>query len=157
MRTGTHIVAPLVLVLALAGCAVAKDSFSDSKAGYVSDARAAAADWTQASIVTVTVLDYEFQPPQLNFEAGKAYRLRLQNNSKHTHFFAAEEFFKSIVAEKLIEDGGTIDHPLLKAISLGGGESKELLFVPVNKGIYNLKCTAPFHEAFGMTGTITIS
>jgi uncharacterized cupredoxin-like copper-binding protein len=148
----------LPMVLLLAGCATgAKDSLSDSKEGYVSNKSVAAADWTQAETVTVTITDFEFQPAQLSFESGHAYRLHLENKGKSTHFFAAEGFFKAIVSEKLIENGVPVDHPLPKAIVLAPGETKELLFLAVQKGTYGLKCTAPFHEAMGMSGKIVIS
>ena len=50
-----------------------------------------------------------------------------------------------------------MDRPLLKAIALAPGETKEILFVPIRKGTYELQCTAPFHKALGMSGTIDIT
>ena len=146
------------LMLLLAACATpAVDSVSDSKIGYVNEGAAASADWTNAVTVKVMVADFQFEPDHLTFESGKAYRLDLENKSKSTHFFAAEEFFKSVVTEKLVEGGNSVDRPLLKAIALAPGETKEILFVPIRKGTYELQCTAPFHKALGMSGTIDIT
>jgi len=155
MRRGTYILLPLAL--ALAGCAVANDSFSDSFLDYPRDAEAASVDWSNAETVTVALADFEFEPAQLSFHAGQAYRLQLENKGKNTHFFAAEGFFKAIATAELVTKDGSVDHPHLKEIGLAPGESKELTFVAVKKGTYALKCTAPFHEGLGMKGEITIS
>ena len=146
------------LMLLLAACATpAVDSVSDSKIGYVNEGAAASADWTNAVVVKVMLSDFQFEPDHLTFESGKAYRLDIENKSDSTHFFAAEEFFKAVVTEKLVKDGTSVDRPLLKAVALAPGETKELLLVPVRKGTYELHCSAPFHEALGMTGTIDIT
>ena len=147
----------LPLGVLLTACSTpAEDSFSDSKIGYVSDPAAASADWDDAETVTVVLEDFTFSPEHLSFEAGKAYRFEIENRGESTHFFAAETFFKSVVTEKLIENGTAIERPLLRAVAVAPGESKELLLVPVRKGAYELHCTAPFHEALGMTGSIEI-
>ena len=147
----------VVAVLALTGCAKnAKDAMSDSDMGYVSSKQAAAADWSTAETVTVTLADFEFKPAALSFQSGSAYRLHLDNKGTETHFFAAEGFFKAIAANELTQNGGSVAHPLLREIALAPGESKDLTFVAVSKGTYDLHCSAPFHEGMGMKGTITI-
>lgn len=157
MRLGNFTLMPLTLMLALAGCAAAKDNFSDSAMGYAPISAAAAADWSQAQTVTVALVDFEFHPAQLAFQAGQTYRLRLENQGKNTHFFVSDGFFKAIAVDKLVQSGGSVDHPYLREIALAPGESKDLLFVAVTKGTYGLSCTAPFHAAMGMTGKIVIS
>lgn len=147
----------LPFALLLAACATPADSFSESRIGYVNEGAAASADWTNPVTVKVMLSDFKFEPDHLSFEAGKAYRLDLENKSGSTHFFAAEEFFKAVVTEKLVKDGTSVDKPLLKAVALAPGETKELLLVPIRKGTYELRCIAPFHEALGMTGTIEIT
>lgn len=155
MRPGN--VTVTVLALALAGCAPAKDNFSDSGMGYAPISAAAAADWSQAQTIDVTLADFEFQPAQMTFQSGQPYRLHVENAGKNTHFFVSAGFFKSIAVDKLVQSGGSVDHPYLREIALAPGESKELLFVAVTKGTYDLSCTAPFHAAMGMVGKITIS
>jgi uncharacterized cupredoxin-like copper-binding protein len=148
----------LPFALLLAACATpADDSLSDSKIGYVNAGAAASADWTNPVTVKVMLADFKFEPDHLSLEAGKAYRLDLENKSGSTHYFAAEDFFKAVVTEKLVKDGTSVDRPLLKAVALAPGETKELLIVPVRKGTYALQCTAPFHKALGMSGTIEIT
>lgn len=154
-RAGAYI--GVLMSLALAGCAAAKDSMSDTKLGYAPVAAAAAADWSQAQTVTVVLSDFEFQPAQLAFQSGQPYRLHLENQGSTTHFFAAEAFFKAISAGSLTESGGAVEHPHLKEIALAPGESKDLTFVPVTPGTYELKCTAAFHAGMGMVGSITVS
>lgn len=148
----------LPLAAALAACATKpEDSFSDSKLGYAPYAAAENADQANPEAVTVTLRDYEFEPNHLSFESGRAYRLDIENKGGSTHFFAAEEFFKAVVVEKLIENGVATEHPLLRSVALAPGETKELLIVPVRQGTYELLCTAPFHRALGMSGDIVIS
>ena len=155
MRIAASVV--IVLALALAGCAAAKDNMSDSSYGYVPDSKAASVDWSKAETVNVTLVDFEFQPARLAFQAGQPYRLHIENKSGSTHFFAAEGFFMAIATGALMEPRGTVEHPHLKEIALAPGESKDLTFVPVTAGTYDLRCTAPFHAGMGMIGSITIS
>ena len=157
MRLGKFGAISVVAMLAIAGCAPAKDNFSDSSMGYAPMSAVGAADWSRAQTVNVTIADFEFQPSHLAFQTGEAYRLHLENQGKNTHFFVSDGFFKAIAVDKLVQSGGSVDHPFLREIALAPGESKELLFVAVTKGTYNLSCTAPFHAAMGMVGTIVIS
>jgi uncharacterized cupredoxin-like copper-binding protein len=154
MRGGIHLAA--LLALALGGCAAAKDSLSDSNLGYAPDSAAASADWSRAEAVNVTLADFEFQPSRLSFQSGQAYRLHIENKGGGTHFFAAEGFFKAITAAKLVEPGGSLEHPHLKEIAVAPGQSKDLFFVAATKGTYGLKCTAAFHAGMGMAGEIDI-
>lgn len=47
--------------------------------------------------------------------------------------------------------------PYLESIAVPPGAVGELSFVPVREAVYEPKCTAPFHAAFGMTGEIRIN
>ena len=144
----------LPLAFALSACATGSaDNYSDSKLGYVPYSEAEKADWTDAEPVTVTLAE---RADKLVFESGRVYRLELQNKGESTHFFAAEDFFKASVTETLKAGGGSMERPLLKAVALAPGETKELLILPVRPGTYALECTAPFHRALGMSGTITV-
>ena len=146
-----------LLVLALGGCAAAKDSLDPSSLGYAADSVAASADWSHAETVTVMLVDFEFRPSRLSFHPGRAYRLRIENKGSTTHFFAAEAFFKAISTSKLVANDGSVQHPHVKEIGVAPGQSKELFFVAVTKGVYRLECTAPFHAGMGMMGEIDIS
>lgn len=147
----------VVAGLSLFGCAQnAKNGMADSDLGFASRKDAADADWSKAETVNVTLNDFNFEPASLSFQSGNTYRLHLENKGQETHFFAAEGFFKAIVANWLEQSEGNLAHPLLREIVLAPGESKDLTFIAVTKGTYDLHCSAPFHEGMGMKGSITI-
>jgi len=148
----------VLAVVGVGGCAGAQDVFGDPGAGYVADARerVASAEWPRAEMRTVVLSEYAFSPGTLTFRAGTPYRLRIENGGDSTHFFVSEGFFKAIAPGRLITPSGETAQPYLKSIALAPGEAKTLEFVPVRTGTYKLECTAPFHAAFGMRGTILI-
>jgi uncharacterized cupredoxin-like copper-binding protein len=149
------VAAVLAVAMPLAGCVPADDVFADARAGYVDAAAATGADFAHAGKLTVTVTEYAFDPPALAFRTGRPYVLRLENKGDKTHFFSAEPFFKSVAVRDLTGRGDTAGR-YLKTIGLKPGETRELAFVPLRKGSYEFLCTAPFHAAFGMRGTITV-
>ncbi len=155
---GNHGYIFVALALALGGCAAGDDGFATSPAGYVQDAgpRVAAADWAAAETVEIVLSEYEFEPADLTFRAGTPYRLRLRNTGDATHYFAAADFFKAIAAQRLTRPGDAVETPLLTSIAVPPGASKTLSFVPVERGAYDVECTAPLHAVFGMVGTATI-
>ncbi len=158
MRASLAVLAMLGLTGSMvAGCAQgAKNAMSDSELGYVSSKETINVDWSKAETVNVTLADFEFQPSSLTFQSGGIYRLHLENKGKETHYFAAEDFFKAIAANSLEQSSGNLAYPLLREMALAPGESKDLTFLAVTKGTYDLHCSAPFHEGMGMKGTITI-
>ncbi len=145
-------------VLALGGCARAVDVFGEPGAGYVTDAAAltASADWSNAETVTVSLSEFAFAPSSLTFRTRTPYRLVIENTGGQTHFFVSEGFFKAIAAHALRSADGEIANPNLEKIAVAPGATKELLFIAVNSGTYELACTAFLHETFGMTGSISI-
>ena len=157
MRAALAILAVLGLGSLLAGCAQGgKNAMAGSELGYASSKETNGVDWSKAETVNVTVADFEFQPASLSFQSGGIYRLHLENKGKETHFFAAEDFFKAIAANSLEQSEGNLAYPLLREIALAPGESKDLTFIAVTKGTYDLHCSAPFHEGMGMKGMIAI-
>ena len=113
---------PIVIIVAvmlgLAGCAGGEDVFGKPGAGYVEDmaAQVAAADWSKAETITVTLSEFEFAPATLSFRQGVPYRLRMENRGDATHFFASEGFFKAIATQRLKTPQGEIDMPYLRSI-----------------------------------------
>ncbi len=146
------------LLTGLLGCTTGDIVLDMPAAGYVVGARARveAADWSQAEIVAVELSEFKFEPSDLAFQEGIAYRLVLRNTGDRTHTFVSENFFKAIATEKLVTADGMIATPYLRAIAVRSGEEKELRFVPVRKGTYGLECTILLHSTFGMEGRITI-
>lgn len=154
-----YIAGPVVaLLLAMAACTTG-DVLTDKPApGYVEDVAAlvGAVDWTQAEIVTVELSEFQFKPTKLRFQEGVGYRLMLRNTGDGRHTFVAETFFTAIAADKLISADDMIATPYLQVIEVLPGSEKELRFVPVRKGTYDLECSVPFHALFGMEGVITV-
>lgn len=145
-------------VLVLAGCDAGEDVFGDPGAGYVEDVAAVitAADWSQAETVTVTLSEFYFSPASLTFRANVPYRFRIANRGIAAHNFVSQTFFKAIAIQRMKTPQGDIDMPYLKSIAVAPGTEKEVFFVPVKKGEYDLECTAPLHRLFGMVGKIAV-
>ena len=51
-------------IVGLAGCAAGEDVFGNPEAGYVEDmaAQVAAADWSNAEMITISLSEFEFTP-----------------------------------------------------------------------------------------------
>lgn len=146
------------IAFALAGCAAGEDVLATSGAGYLEDPAAvvAGADWSRAERIDVGLSEFEFAPSDLRLQHGKPYRLHLENDGNVTHYFVSAEFFKAIAVARLETPAGTLEAPRLQSIAVPPGAAKELYFVPVARGAYDLECTAPLHALFGMVGRISI-
>ena len=154
-----YIAGPFVaLSLAMAACTTGDVLTEMPAPGYVEDvaARVEAVDWTQSEIVTVDLSEFKFEPTTLRFQEGVDYRLLLRNTGDRPHTFVSEGFFKAIAAEKLISADGMIATPYLQTIEVLPGSEKELRFVAVRQGTYDLECTVLLHALFGMEGKIVI-
>jgi uncharacterized cupredoxin-like copper-binding protein len=106
-------------------------------------------DWSKAQLVTVTAVEYDFQPSHLSFHHGVPYRLHLENHGKEVHELTAPEFFKSA----LIQDPAVLARDGTDLV-VQPGESKDVLFVPQKPGHFSLICAD--HDWAGMTGDITV-
>jgi uncharacterized cupredoxin-like copper-binding protein len=103
----------------------------------------------EPTFVKVAMIEYKFIPDHLEFRHGIRYRLHLENAGAELHEFTAPAFFKS----------STIENPdVLNAdctdVVLQPHESKEVVFVPHQKGSYSLVCAD--HDWTGMVGRITV-
>ncbi len=152
-----HWLSMLGAALILAGC-VREDVFRESGTGYVENSAqlVAAADWSRAEAVTITLSEFSFSPANLTFAAGSPYRLLIRNNGNIQHLFVADGFFKGIAAQRLKTPDGDVDAPHIAAIAVPPGAEKELAFVAVTPGTYHLECSLPFHATFGMEAEIAI-
>ncbi|HZT88891.1 MAG TPA: cupredoxin domain-containing protein [Stellaceae bacterium] len=112
--------------------------------------RAAAVDWTQAQTVTVTAVEYAFQPNRLDFKLGVAYRLHLVNRGKELHELTAPAFFKTIE----IHNPEALN-PEHTELVVQPGEAKDLDFVPKEAGHFPFWCAD--HDWAGMTGEIVVN
>ncbi len=111
---------------------------------------AGAADWSAAKKVTVVTVDYAFQPADLSFHQGAAYRLRVDNKGKETHEFTAPDFFKSVE----LRDARALNADRTEIV-VQPGQHKDIYFVARQAGSFKLICSD--HDWAGMTGSITVS
>ncbi len=151
----------ILIVLGLSGmsaCAPGEVLLGEPPQGYVEDAKArvAAAEWSKAETVTVALDEFRFTPQELEFRKGAPYRLRIENRGDRTHTFDAEGFFGAIAVQKVRSGGSETALPYIKSIVVAREEATDLYFVAVTPGTYDLECSVPLHDAFGMTGRIVI-
>jgi uncharacterized cupredoxin-like copper-binding protein len=100
--------------------------------------------------------DLKFVPHQFNLQAGKRYKLLLNNPSPLKHYFTAKDFADAIWSQKV--DAGNVEvKGAIHELELRPGTSAEWVFVPVRSGLYSLRCTVAGHTEAGMTGTLEIT
>lgn len=99
--------------------------------------------------------ELKFEPNQLEFTAGKRYKLVLGNPSNQKHYFTAKDFADVIWSQKV--DAGNVEvKGAIHELELRPGAEAEWVFVPQKSGTYELHCSIPGHSEAGMVGTITI-
>ena len=150
---GLSRITAFVVGAAIAGLAAASDDYIRDYAERVK-----AADWNAMETLTVTLDEHSYEPSELRFKAGKAYKLQLKNVGKKDHYFTAEKFFRAVAWRKaMVEKQGEIKAPFFIAFEpLKNGGQIDLYFVPVTKGSYEVICTIEDHKQQGMSGTLII-
>ena len=147
-----------VVLGAVTACAPGDVLLTEPPPGYVEDApaRVAAIDWSRAETVSVALSEFRFTPQELVFRQGFPYRLRIENGGNFTHTFNAEEFFEAIAVQKLRSGENETALPYVKNVVVAPREVKDLYFLAVVPGSYDLRCAVILHDVFGMTGTVQI-
>lgn len=97
-----------------------------------------------------------FEPDQLTFEAGKRYKLVLENPSPTKHYFTAKDFSDIIWTQK-VEAGNVEVKGAIHELELKPGAEAEWVFIPQKPGTYELHCSIAGHAEAGMVGTITVA
>ncbi len=148
----------VLLGIAVTGCTAGTMVATTAPPGYVPDAaaRTAAVDWAGAQPVTMTLQEYSYQPATLTLQAGRPYRLHLENAGSRSYTFSAAGFFQAIAAKSLKDARGTTETPYVRDIEVAPRQSVDLQFVAITPGDYPLACHEPLHETLGMTGDIHI-
>jgi uncharacterized cupredoxin-like copper-binding protein len=157
--SGVSRVALLLVGCLLAGCSgLRTDVRTEAPPGYQADAanKAASVDWNKAQTVSVGMDEYDYVPATLSFEAGKPYRLHIENRGGKSHTFSSPPFFKSIAVRRLTTKEGTAQAPFIQELVVAPGQATDMEFVALTPGNYPLVCNEPLHEIFGMTGTIQV-
>ena len=115
----------------------------------VAPARAAEVDWSNARLVTLTTVEYAFEPNHLIFRRDVAYRLHVENHGRELHELTAPIFFKAV--ELRNPEALNREHT---EIVLQPSEQKDVYFVTLRSGHYDMWCAD--HDWAGMTATIVI-
>jgi uncharacterized cupredoxin-like copper-binding protein len=115
----------------------------------ISPARAAGVDWSKAQLVTITTVEYAFEPNHLVLRRDIPYRLHVENHGRELHELTAPDFFKAV--ELRNPEALNPEHT---EIVLQPNEQKDLYFVTLQPGHYNMWCAD--HDWAGMTGDITV-
>ena len=157
-QRGTERLLSAAILFAVAGCATAEVAPKQQATGYGADAQKviAAADWPRAETVTVALSEYSITPATLAFRPGKPYRLRIENKGTRRHNFTSGGFFKAIAVQKLRSGNKETVSPRLETVEVTPGEVKDLYFVAVTSGGYDVECSVFLHATFGMEGEIVV-
>ena len=122
---------------------------------------AGAADLSRQTPIEVTVRlgsaggELSFSPNRLGLQAGKLYKLVLENPSEDKHYFSALRFAAAVWTRK-VETAAAEIKGAVREIELKPGGRAEWFLVPVQAGTFGLECTIPGHAEGGMVGTLTI-
>ena len=97
-----------------------------------------------------------FEPDMLTFEAGKRYKLLLDNPSPTKHYFTAKDFADVIWTQK-VEAGQVEVKGAIHELELKPGAEAEWVFIPQKPGTYELQCSIAGHAEAGMVGKLTVA
>ena len=115
----------------------------------IPQARAAWVDWSRAQLVTMTTIEYAFEPNHLMLRRDIAYRLHVANHGRELHELTAPDFFKAVE----LRNPETLNRERTEIV-LQPNEQKDLYFVTLRPGHYDMWCAD--HDWAGMTGDITV-
>jgi uncharacterized cupredoxin-like copper-binding protein len=106
-------------------------------------------DWAKAERVDLVAVEYAFQPSHLNFHRDQSYQLHIENRGRELHELTAPDFFKAVE----LRDPSVLSQDRTELVLQPGGR-KDLYFVPLRRGHYDMRCAD--HDWAGMTGDITV-
>jgi uncharacterized cupredoxin-like copper-binding protein len=112
-------------------------------------AYAAEVDWSKAQPVTITTVEYAFQPNHLVLRRDTAYRLRVEDRGRELHELTAPDFLKAVE----LRNPEALNRERTEIV-LQPGEQKDVYFVTLRPGHYDMWCAD--HDWAGMTGDITV-
>ncbi len=103
-----------------------------------------------------------FTPSLIELEAGKLYKLILENKGNTKHYFTSPGLAQAVYTRKVqINDGNGKPMAEVKGsineIEIYPGHKAEWWFVPVKAGVFSdLHCSIAGHSEAGMVGKIII-
>ncbi len=99
--------------------------------------------------------ELKFFPNNLEFVAGKKYKLVLDNPSPEKHYFTAKDFADASWTQK-VEAGKVEVKGAIHELELKPSGEAEWVLIPMKAGTYELYCSIAGHKEAGMTGKIVI-
>lgn len=97
-----------------------------------------------------------FEPDTLTFEAGKRYKLLLDNPSPVKHYFTAKDFTDVVWTQK-VEAGQVEVKGAIHELELKPNAEAEWVLIPQKPGTYELHCSIAGHAEAGMVGQLTVT
>ena len=107
------------------------------------------ADWSNPQVVRIVTVDYRFEPSELTFRVGTAYRLHVENHGNNMHELTAPAFFEAVELKN-----PEVLNPERTELALQPGEQKDVYFIAKLAGRYPFICAD--HDWAGMTGVMVI-
>jgi len=107
------------------------------------------ADWSNPQVVRIVTVDYRFEPSELTFRVGTAYRLHVENHGNNMHELTAPAFFEAVELKN-----PEVLNPERTELALQPGEQKDVSFIAKRAGRYPFICAD--HDWAGMTGVMVI-
>jgi uncharacterized cupredoxin-like copper-binding protein len=109
-------------------------------------------------VITVTMGDdMRFSPANWQATSGETVRIQLVNTGKVRHeFIMGTEAELQAHAEEMKTPSAGHRHHASNAVSLGAGESGELVWTFADAGVLHMACFEPGHFDAGMRGTISV-
>ena len=119
-----------------------------------------AATGNDASTRTVTLTmddNMRFTPANWQATAGETVRIRVVNTGKVRHEFVMGTEAELVAhAEEMKKHTAVHQHGNNNALSLGAGESGDLVWTFTDAGVLHTACFEPGHYEAGMRGTISV-
>ncbi len=99
--------------------------------------------------------ELKFFPNNIQLEAGKPYKLLLDNPSPVKHYFTSKDFADASWTKK-VQAGKVEVKGAIHELELKPGAVAEWVLTPMKPGTYELHCSIKGHAEAGMVGKIVV-
>ena len=100
--------------------------------------------------------ELKFFPSNIQLEAGKPYKLLLDNPSPEKHYFTSKDFADASWTRK-VQAGKVEVKGAIHELELKPGAEAEWVITPMKAGTYELHCSIKGHAPAGMVGEIVVT
>ena len=100
--------------------------------------------------------ELRFFPSNLQLEAGKPYKLLLDNPSPEKHYFTSKDFADASWTRK-VQAGKVEIKGAIHELELKPDAEAEWVLTPMKAGTYELHCSIKGHAPAGMVGEIVVT